>query len=308
MSEPELPLSLNVELVALQTFVVVARLSSFSAAASRLNVTQPTVTGRIHRLEASVGQQLLRRTTRKVELTEAGALLLKESVRALEELSRLIARFREADRRARQRVVIAATPSIAAWHLPPVLHAYADRYPDVDLELLDLKYEAVLEAIDNGSANVAILAPHKKEKRHRFTPLWQDEMVLVVPRNHPFARRKSIRPEELAGMRLILVDQYRAVHKRIMAALQPHDLSMPAPKVVSTLNTLLGLLDADMGATLLPRFALLQPHVKKHAAVEIKGLDTRRAFGMLVAQGTQPSAALQSFMRFLQQVDWNARA
>lgn len=300
---PEILLTPGLDLVELQTFIAVARSLSFSAAAARLHVTQPTVTGRIHRLEALLGVQLLRRTTRKVEPTAAGALLLSESVKTLEGLAGLVDRFRKESRRARQRVVIAATPTIAALRLPPIIQAYLERYPDVEVELLDLKYTGVLAAIDSGDADVAVLALDAPDRRYRFTPLWKDDMVLVAPQKHALSKQTSVGPEELASVPLIVVDQYQAVRARIAAALVARGLTMPPSKVVGNLNTLLGMLDAGMGVTLLPRSVSARGSVANHARLEIRDIDMTRQFGIVIARDTKISVALQSFIRFLRQAD-----
>lgn len=293
----------GLDLVELQTFIAVARSLSFSAAATQLHVTQPTVTGRIHRLEALLGVQLLRRTTRKVEPTPAGELLLSEATKTLQGLSVLVERFRNEARRARQRVVVAATPTIAALRMPPLIQSYAERFPDVEVELLDLKYAGVLAAIEAGEADIAVLALDAPDRRYRFTPLWKDDMVVLAPRSHALADLRSVGPQELASVPLIVVDQYHAVLGRIAAALQARGLTMPPPKVVGNLNTLLGMLDAGMGVTLLPRSVSGRGSVSKHARIEIADIDMTRSFGIVTARGTKPNASLQSFIRFLRQAN-----
>lgn len=300
---PDVPSMPGLDLVELQTFIAVARSLSFSAAATQLHVTQPTVTGRIHRLEALLGVQLLRRTTRKVEPTPAGELLLSEATKTLQGLSVLVERFRNEARRARQRVVVAATPTIAALRMPPLIQSYAERFPDVEVELLDLKYAGVLAAIEAGEADIAVLALDAPDRRYRFTPLWKDDMVVLAPRSHALADLRSVGPQELASVPLIVVDQYHAVLGRIAAALQARGLTMPPPKVVGNLNTLLGMLDAGMGVTLLPRSVSGRGSVSKHARIEIADIDMTRSFGIVTARGTKPNASLQSFIRFLRQAN-----
>ncbi|WP_179106819.1 LysR family transcriptional regulator [Variovorax sp. KK3] len=303
---PQIPATPGLDLVDLQTFIAVARSLSFSAAAAQLHVTQPTVTGRIHRLEALLGVQLLRRTTRKVEPTPAGGLLLREAVKTLVGLTTLVDRFRKEARRARQRVIVAATPTIAALRLPPLIQAYSERYPDVEVELLDLKYSGVLAAIDTGEADVAVLALDAADRRYRFTALWKDDMVLVAPKKHPLARNTSVGPEDLASVPLIVVDQYHPVREKIAAALRERGLTMPPSKVVGNLNTLLGMLDAGMGVTLLPRSVSCRGNVGKHARIEIRDIDMTRNFGIITARDSKPNSTLQSFIRFLRQADIHA--
>ncbi len=298
---PALPSTTGLDLVELETFIAVATAESFSSAAQQLHVTQPTVTGRIQRLEAMLGAQLLKRTTRKVETTAQGALLLREATKTLAGLAQLVETMRQQARVSRRRVVIAATPTIAALRLPPIIQAYSARYPDVEVELLDLQYASVLAAIDEGRADVALLAYEGTDSAYRFQPLWSDDMLLVAPRGHPLAKKKSIGAEQLASVPLIVVDQYQAVRARISAALQQRGLTLPAAKVVGNLNTLLGMLEAGMGVTLLPRSVSGRGDVAKHARIEIEDVDLRRHFGILTLKRAKPGTATQSFSRFLRQ-------
>ncbi len=299
----EVPTTAGLELIELQTFIVVANARSFSAAAQRLHVTQPTITGRINRLEAFLGTQLLLRTTRKVEMTVDGERLLHEASKTLEGLFRLVDGFRRKMRRIGQRVVVAATPTIAALRLPPIIQAYCERYPDVEVELLDLPYASVLASIDEGRADLAVLAYEGTDKRYRFTALWHDDMVLLAPKSHELARRASVGASELASVKFIVVDQYLSVRARIANALQAKGLALPDSKVVSNLNTLLGMLDAGLGVTLIPRSVSSKGNVAKHACIEIEGVDMTRTFGIATARSAKPNASVQSFVRFLRQAD-----
>ncbi|MEJ7687373.1 MAG: LysR family transcriptional regulator [Variovorax sp.] len=294
---------MGIEFIELETFIAVAQAESFSAAAARMNVTQPTVTGRIQRLEGALGVKLLRRTTRKVETTAQGALLLTEATKALEGLGRLVDVFRKKARLARQRVVVAATPTVAAVRLPPILHAYAERYPDVEIELRDLQYAGVLAALDDGTADVAVLALDDPDARYRFQHLWSDDMLLVAPQGHPLANFAKVGPDELATLTLMVVDQYLGMCTRIAQALEKRGLSLPPPRVVSNLNTLLGMLKAGMGVTLLPRSVTTRGAVAKLAHLEIEGVDMSRQFGIASARRSKLSAAGQSFCRFLRQTE-----
>ena len=296
------PSTMGIELIELETFIAVAQAGSFSAAALRMHVTQPTVTGRIQRLESALGASLLRRTTRKVETTPQGAMLLAEATKALDGLGRLVHGFRKEASLARQRVVVAATPTLAALTLPLVIHGYSERFADVEVELRDLQYAGVLAAVEDGSAGLGVLAFEGEDPRYRFQSLWSDDMLLMAPRHHPLAGLKRISIEEFARHPLIMVDPHQALRSRIAEALQRHGLSLPSYQVVANLGTLLGMINAGMGVALLPRSMAMRAEVATHALLEIEGIDLSRRFGILTARGTALNAAEQSFCRYLRQV------
>ena len=292
---------LQVDLIELETFVAVADLGSFSLAAHQLHVTQPTVTGRVKRLEASLGTRLLQRTTRKVETTPQGAELLDQANVALDGLRDVVSRFREQARLARQLVVVAATPMLAAVALPPVIHAYSLRHPDVKVRLRDLRYPSVVAALASGAADVAVLAFEGKDDRFRVQPLFSEDMVLAVPAGHALAGRRSITIETMTTYPLISLEQYAPMVAGIEDRLRRSGLGMAAPTMVGELNTLLGMLQAGIGPALLPRSMASRSKPSGQSILEIEGIALKRNFSLVTAQKAKPSTATQSFCRFLRQ-------
>ena len=295
------PSSMGIELIELETFIAVAQEGSFSAAAIRLHVSQPTVTGRIQRLESMLGTPLLRRTTRKVETTPQGAQLLQEAVQALAGLSQLVHGFRQKMRQSRQRVVVATTPILAALSMPPVIHGYMEKYPDVEVELLDLHYAEVLAALENGTADIGILALEGEDPRYRFQVYWSDDMLLAVPHSHPLARVNSIQISELARHTLIMIGQHQGLRSRIASALHQLGLNLPPSRVVGNLSTVLGMLEAGMGVTILSRSMAARGDFAKYAMAEITGVDLKRDFGVVTSKRKVLSTSEQSFCRYLKQ-------
>src|SRR5579871_3889564 len=244
---------LRLEIVDLETFLAVASLGSFSAAGRQLNVTQPSVTSRIQRLEAALGARLLVRTTRKVELTERGTLLRTEADRALAGLRDLVDRFRLDAVAARNRVVVAATQMVAATMLPDVLRSHRERYPGVDVQLRDLRLVDAVQAVATGDADVGVIHFDGDDKRFKAQPLRNEPIVLVVQPNHPLARRRRVTLDEMAAYPLMMLEQYDGMKSRIAAEVAHRGLTLKPALSAGNLMTLMGMLDANMGILLLPR-------------------------------------------------------
>ncbi|RKF33599.1 hypothetical protein BCY88_09870 [Paraburkholderia fungorum] len=288
------------DLVELETFIAVAQAGSFSVAATNLHVTQPTVTGRVQRLEHSLGTQLLRRTTRQVEVTADGALLLAESIKALNGLSNLVRHFRSQVELARETVIVAATPMLATF-MPSVVKGYLEQFPGVTVELRDLQHADVLAAIDDGSADIGVIAFEGAGTKFRFEPLWTDDMLLVVPRGHPLASFERVSPADLTTHALMLIEQHQRLRAVIAEAAEQQGLHLPPSRVVANLNTLLGMLNAGMGPALLPRSLATRGDTADHALIEIEGVDLARHFGIVIAKRKVLNSSEQSFCRYLTQ-------
>lgn len=293
--------SLGIDLLELETFLAVAELGSFSLAAQHLHVTQPSVTGRVQRLESALGTQLLIRTTRQMELTPQGAALLAEATGTLQGLRKLAGKFGEQAKMARQRVVAASTPMLAALSLPSIIRDYSKRYTDVQVVLRDLRYPDALDAVDDGSADLAVLAFEGTDGRFRVQPLASEDMVLVVPANHPLASQQRVSLEDIASHPLLVIEQYEPMRMQIEEELKRRGHALAAATTVGNLNTLLGMLDAGMGATLLPRSMTRRSQKKGQAVLELDGLRLVRNYSIVRSRKAKLGTAAESFARFVKQ-------
>ena len=292
---------IGVDLSELETFMAVAKLGSFSLAAQQMHVTQPSVTGRVQRLEASLGTALLVRTTRNVEPTPVGAALLAEATEALAGLRKLVGNVRREARLARQRVVVAATPTIAAMSLPAIIRDYSKRYTDVQVVLRDLRYAEALAALEEGSVDLAILAFEGHDKRFDAQPLFSQDVVLLVPGMHPLAAFKSVTAAQLGPYPLLLVSHYEPMRERIAEAAKASGVTLAASTYVDNLNTLLGMLDVEWGAALLARRIAEQHRHARHAIVELSDVKLSRDIAVVRATKAQLGTAAESFIRFVRQ-------
>jgi LysR family carnitine catabolism transcriptional activator len=292
--------SMGIEMIELETFIAVARSGSFSHAAEQLHVSQPTVTGRVQRLETALGTRLLVRSTRKVETTAHGASLLAEASAALVGLRRIVLELREDARASIRRVIVASTPMLAATTLPPLIRDYRERFTDVQVNLLDLPLADALAAVEAGKADIALLAFEGDDPRFHAQPVWSEDMTLVVPPAHALAGLGSVTIEQIAPWPLLVIEQYGPMVTRIAEELARKGLAMAPPSVMTNLNTLLGMLDAGLGATLLPR-SIARARGSAHTVIEIRGISLERTFSIVRAGKAELGTAAQSFIRFLRQ-------
>lgn len=290
---------LQIDIAELETFIAVAELGSFSAAAQHLHLTQPSVTGRVQKLETALGTKLLTRTTRKVETTADGERLLAEANRALAGLRVLVDGFLERAKISRQRVVVAATPTLSALVMPAVVRDYAKRFTDVQLQLVDLRYPDVIAALENGSADFGILAYEGSDERLVVEPLQSEDVVLALPPDHPLSKRGKVKLRELDGQELIVIEQYLGMHRLLAEALEREGITLPPPLTVGNLSTLLGMLDARMGPALLSRSMAVRRRAAGDTIVEVEGVNLRRNYALVYPRRAEFGTAAQSFRRFV---------
>ena len=185
----------------LRAFHAVASAGGFTRAATRLGVTQPTLSGQVKALEESYGVALIERRGRQLVLTEIGAALLDLTRRIFgltEEAEQLLSAARGLER---GHLRLGAD---APYHVLPALGDFTRRYPKLRLSLTVGNSETLIRDLFDHRIDVAVVANLAPDARLHAVPVRRDRLVLFVPKRHPWARRKQVTPDQLAGERLVL--------------------------------------------------------------------------------------------------------
>ena len=179
----------------LQSFAAVAECRSFTRAAERLFVSQPTVSMHIRDLEQELRTKLVARSTHTVELTESGRTLYDYASRLLSLREAALRRLRKDD----DEVCIGASTVPASSLLPELLTGFRKECPQVRAVLVQTDSGAVLEGVSRGTMDVGFTGARSDDSELLFTPLCRDRLVLVTANAEPFREWKSrgILPEEL---------------------------------------------------------------------------------------------------------------
>jgi DNA-binding transcriptional LysR family regulator len=293
------PLSLRIDLIELETFIAVVEQGSFSQAALRMHVSQPSVTARIQRLEERLGVKLIHRTTREVEPTKDGIKLYDQSLQALSGLKKIVSSFDAKANKGSHRLVIAATPMIAATMLPNILNGYQKIYTDVNIHLLDLQYREVIEKVDSGEADLAVIAFDGDSNKLRFQTLADEELLLVVPTEHPLAKLKQVVLEKVLEYPLLILDRYTTLIRVIEEEGKKRNLPVNSLREATQLNTLLALLDAGNGITFLPK-SMAQANAKHtRPTLRVTDVTLTRRYGIVVHKKKEASTAALSFIEYI---------
>jgi DNA-binding transcriptional LysR family regulator len=188
----------------LEYFVTVAEEAQFTRAAERLHVAQPSVSAQVRRLEAALGVSLFHRGAGPVTLTDAGEALLPLARRVLKDMGEVVNGMTEVDSLQRGHVGIGATPSLSATLLPSVLGRFHRDYPGVTLTVVEQGSLPLMKGLESGELDVALaVLPVLRPGFERIT-LAVEELVVVISRDHPLARRRRISITDLAGVPMVM--------------------------------------------------------------------------------------------------------
>ena len=239
----------------LQYFVVVAEELHFGRAAERLGLAQPPLSQQIQKLEESLGVTLLNRSSRRVELTDAGAMLLEEArliSQRLESVRRLIQQ--QADRFAGSIDIGAVTPVLDTF-LPGLVHKFTAKHAGVRVSLHEKRSSEQIEAVRARLLDLGFIRRFEQDLRDLETLLVRSESyVLAVPKNHALSKRKMIPLTALRGAPMIMAPRKLrpGLHDRLVACFQEAGFSPHIVQEAPSKRTEVSLVAAGIGVALVP--------------------------------------------------------
>ena len=237
---------MRVTLRQLEAFALIAELSSVTAAAARMGLTQPSVSGLIRDLEQAFGTTLLDRTTRSVRLTEAGRTVLPRARLVLSETGTLVEELRGLRLGTRGAISVAATTAVSASLLPRILVDLRARMPDLKTIVHDVHLERLLETVLGGVADVGIGAAtnHPDLDVHRLV---SDALALIVPKGSRLAGRASMDWAQASRERTITIRNTNVVRSTMDATLQVHGIAFVPTIEVNMVGTALSMVAEEIG-------------------------------------------------------------
>jgi DNA-binding transcriptional LysR family regulator len=286
----------------LAAFCEVVDRKSFSQAATRLGVSQPAVSLQIRSLEQRLGTQLLDRSGRRVEPTEAGARLYRGAQRLLaleEQLLEDVTANPVAEPRGRLELGASTGPGETV--LPLLLCEFQQAHPQVSVALSVANTQTVIDAVSQRELELGVVGAARRHRGVVFEPFFKDEVVLACPPGHRFAGREvtldELRAEPLilmqegAGVRQVIEDELRGAGVRLRELQVPLELGLQE----SVRTAVRG----GFGVTFISRSAVesdLAAGVIAEARVE--GLEPAREISLARAAGRSATRAAQAFVDF----------
>jgi DNA-binding transcriptional LysR family regulator len=193
----------------LKTFLEVCRQKSFSRAAEKIHVTQPTISAQIRSLETYLGHRLLERGGGKVTLTAAGRVFEPFAENCLSRLNHMVMTLADLERLPRGALTVSANDSTALYVLPVFFSKFRRQYPRVALNIVRAERTKSLELVLDRQVEFGVVSLPLKDKRLHVEVIHTDEFVLVVPANHPLAGTETVSLKQMAQHRLLLLKQGR---------------------------------------------------------------------------------------------------
>jgi LysR family transcriptional regulator, hydrogen peroxide-inducible genes activator len=267
----------------------------FGRAAAACHVSQPTLSTQLRKLEDELGVALVERSPRKVMLTNAGLDIAARSRTIVNEIEEL----KEAARRARDpeagTVRLGIFPTLGPYLLPHVIPHIRERYPHLELLLVEEKSDELLYRLREGRLDAALLALPLDDDQLHAEFLFEEPFLLAVPGTHPLARRHHLDAQELSAHKLLLLEDGHCLREQALAVCRLFGANEKSEFRATSLETLRQMVAADVGMTLLPTLSI-KPPVPRSETIRLldfrgEGRPSRR-----VAMVWRRSSAMTEFL------------
>lgn len=233
----DLPFSLD----QLKILKAIIKEGSFRKAADNLYVSQPAISLQIQNLEKQLNIPIFARENKRAKLTEAGSLLLcygnrilalcEETCRALEDIQNLQGGT----------LIVGASQTIGTYLMPRLIGVFRQRYPQVTVKLQVHSTRLISWSVANGQVDVAIIGgeiPNELQDILHVTSYAEDELALILPTSHAFAKMTNIQKEDLYRLRFIALDTQSTIRKVIDKVLNQYDIDSSRFKIEMELNSI----------------------------------------------------------------------
>ncbi|MCG7230729.1 hydrogen peroxide-inducible genes activator [Corynebacterium propinquum] len=244
----------------LRTFATVAENRHFGTAATKLGISQPSLSQALVTLEQGLGVQLIERSTRKVIVTAAGEQLLPYALATLQAAELFVTESRGSAGTLDGPLTLGIIPTVAPYILPDVLRATAEEYPKLTLHIVEEQTAHLLQQLREGAIDVAMIALPADVSAFVERPLYTENMALVVNEDHELAGCADLSLDALHSVELLLLDDGHCLRDQILELCrrvdrQPQSQNSWVTRAAS-LTTIMQLVVARFGATLVPESAL----------------------------------------------------
>ncbi len=281
----------------LTAFIAVAETSSFSLAAERLHLTQPAISKRIAVLEQTIGNSLFDRIGKRVNLTEAGQILLPRAQKILREIEDTRTALRNLTESVTGRFTLASSHHIGLHRLPPVLKEYSGLYPRVSIDISFLDSEQAYQQVSHGEIELAVvtLAPTEVDKIVSRT-IWNDQLCIMTSTDHALTQKPNVSLTDLLDYPAILPAANTFTRQLVETIFKDHQIRLEVEMSTNYLETIKMMVSVGMAWSILP-LTMLDDTL---TVLPIENLNLSRKLGYIHHRDHTLSNAARAFIELIE--------
>lgn len=292
----------------LEAFVCVAEEKSFSAAAKKLYLTQPTVSAHINSLEKELGVRLFVRTTKDVELSSEGDLLYDNARRMLQLEKNILRDFTQKDVKAANKITVGASTVPGQYILPKILSLFSRTYPGNRLELKETDSLEVVRMVQDGEVEIGFTGTSSSDPTCVFEPFYSDRLVIAAPNIEKYRQygENGFPAEEFYKERWIVREEGSGTRREAERYLRDRGVELSRLEIVATISnqeTIKKSVASDMGITVISGAAVADD-VERGSLLQfpLGNEEVYRKLYMVWSKNHKPHKAARLFIRFVREL------
>jgi DNA-binding transcriptional LysR family regulator len=283
----------------LECFAAVVEAGAFSRASARLGLSQPALSLAIKELEEGLGARLFDRTTRRVELTEAGRVFQATALAGLAEIDRAVGLVRDLAALKHGLVRIAAPPLLAATVLPKIMRQAAIDHPGLQVRMEDLGTDAIAAHLRAGRAELGLGTFPPEVEGLAITPILRDTLAVFIRPGHRLGTRSNLGWNDLVGQPLVVLTRESGLRRLVERGFEEAGLPFRPAHEVHQIYTALGLVHTLGAVAVLPLHAREAIHGRRFQVLPLVRPVIGREIALARREDREPSAATQAVAQLI---------
>ncbi|SFD61938.1 DNA-binding transcriptional regulator, LysR family [Paenibacillus catalpae] len=291
----------------LHIFYTVAERGSFSAAAQSLHMTQPAVTMQVQSLEDYFGTKLLQRSTKRIDLTEAGRALMPYARRSIELIRDTDQAMSAFTKQLKGRLQLGASLTIGEYILPRLLGPFGQSFPEISISMKVMNTAQIMDEIMNHQLTFGLIEAPVNHPDMQMEAVMSDELRLIVPKDHPLSKRPTVMLDEVVEYPFVLREQGSGTRLVMEEQLKRKNIDPADLKIVMELGStgaVKSAVEAGLGVSFVS-----ESSVKHEVAlgllhvVPIEDVRFKRQFYSIYLKSTLLPISAVTFLTFLREKD-----
>lgn len=290
------------ELRQIQYFIEVAKREHMTEAALELHVAQSAVSRQIFNLESELGVDLFIREGRNVRLTPIGKSFLEQMQQAMNVIENARREVEEYLDPKKGTIRIGFPSSLANYTLPTVISAFRERYPEVKFKLSQGSYRFLIDSVIKGDIDMALLGPvPKRDDKIKGEILFTENILALLPNNHPLAGEKVIKLNQLQDDSFVLFPKGFVLRDLIVDACQQLSFHPKVSFEGEDIDAIKGLVSAGLGVTLIPESTLIDSLPRPTVKIPLIDPKVTRTVGVIIPKERELLPTERVFYDFLKE-------
>lgn len=290
----------------MKVFVTVIEQKNFTRAAEILNISQPNVSLHIRNLENDFGTKLIHRSPKQVQITEAGEILYKHAKLILLHFEEAKHEINDLRHIVTGRLRVGASFTIGEYILPKVLASYASQYPLVDVQIIISNTEEVIEGVRTNQLDIGLIEGETNAQDIHVESFMEDEMIVIVPPNHPLSQLRIIEKDMLQNQIWISREIGSGTRTYMEKFISELGLTVKRSFVFSSNQGVKEAVKAGLGIALLSKWTVNREiDTNEIRALTLKNKKITRPFSLVQSQNSDESKAIKMFLQKIEEFQMN---